>query len=136
MLKRLMLAGVVLAIAGTGYVALTKAPATPNSISASTPSPVVAAAPQSEIQTLDVTAKGGYSPTNSTLKADQPAKLRIITQGTFDCSSSLVIAQLGYDARLPLSGVTEINIPPQAAGTVITGLCSMGMYGFNISFVN
>jgi len=130
MLKKLILAGIVLAIVAGGYVAL-------NTTATIAPQPVpVATTQQSEIQTLDVTAKGGYSPTNSTLKADRPAKLRIITQGTFDCSSSLVISQLGYDARLPLNGVTEINIPPQPAGTVITGLCSMGMYGFNISFVN
>jgi len=130
MLKKLVLAGVVLAVLASGYLVLNTAPSGPQ------PVPVAAATPQSEIQTLEVTAKGGYSPSNATLKADMPAKLRIITQGTFDCSSSLVISQLGYDARLPLSGVTEISIPPQPAGTVISGLCSMGMYGFNISFVH
>jgi hypothetical protein len=35
---------------------------------------------------------------------------------------------------LPMSGLTEIEIPPQAPGTTLTGTCAMGMYRLNIKF--
>lgn len=100
------------------------------------PAPTAAApaAEQSGLQTLEITAKGGYSPAASNMNADVPGLLRVVTQSTFDCSSSLVIPQLNYRAHLPMTGTTEIAIPPQPAGTTITGLCGMGMYSFTIRF--
>ncbi len=85
-------------------------------------------------QIVTITAKGGYSPKLSTLKADTPTVLRIETRGSFDCSSALTIPAIGYQKNLPPSGVTEIEIPPQKAGTTIEGLCSMGMYSFDLAF--
>jgi len=93
-----------------------------------------AALTQSGIQTLEVTAKGGYNPISSELKAEAPALLRIITNSTFDCSSSLTIPALDYQTHLPMTGTTEISIPPQPVGTTLTGLCGMGMYSFTIHF--
>lgn len=102
----------------------------------SQPTAVTAVAPpeQTGIQTLEITAKGGYSPAASNMKAEVPSLLRVITQSTFDCSSSLVIPQLNYRTHLPMTGATEISIPPQPAGTTLTGLCGMGMYSFTINF--
>ena len=94
------------------------------------------ASSQSGIQTLEITAKGGYSPVSSELKAEAPALLRVITNSTFDCSSSLTIPALGYRTHLPMTGTTEISIPPQPAGTTLTGLCGMGMYSFDVTFSN
>jgi plastocyanin domain-containing protein len=85
-------------------------------------------------QVLDIAAKGGYSPRQIIAKAGVPSILKVSTQSTFDCSSALTIPALNYRDYLPPTGITEIPIPPQKPGTVITGLCSMGMYSFRIKF--
>lgn len=85
-------------------------------------------------QTIEITAKNGYSPRDTIAKANLPMTLKIETSGNFDCSSSLSIPKLGYQANLPPSGETVIDVPPQEAGTTLEGLCSMGMYSFTIRF--
>lgn len=85
-------------------------------------------------QTVEITAKGGYSPQNITAKANTPTVLNVTTNGTFDCSSALNIPSLGFRKNLPSSGVTQINVPPQPAGTSIKGICAMGMYHFAVNF--
>jgi len=85
-------------------------------------------------QIIEISAKGGYSPQNITAKADTATTLKIKTSGTFDCSSSLTIPKLGYQTNLPPSGETVVDVPPQKAGSALTGLCSMGMYSFTIRF--
>jgi len=85
-------------------------------------------------QLLEVTAKGGYSPIEINAKADTNSILRIKTANTFDCSSSLVIPELKVKRNLPPSGITDIDIPAQKAGTKIAAACAMGMYTFNINF--
>jgi len=87
-----------------------------------------------ESQVIEISAKGGYSPRETTAKAGTPTTLKIKTSGTFDCSSALTIPKLGYQTNLPPSGETVVDVPPQKAGTVLTGLCSMGMYSFTIRF--
>jgi plastocyanin domain-containing protein len=85
-------------------------------------------------QTIEISAKGGFSPRDVTAKADTATTLKIKTSGTFDCSSSLTIPKLGYQINLPPSGETVVDVPPQKAGSTLTGLCSMGMYSFTIRF--
>ena len=85
-------------------------------------------------QVIDISAKGGYTPKNTTAKADMPTVLKVATNGTFDCSSAVAIPSLGYNKNLPPSGVTEIEVPPQKAGTKLQGLCAMGMYNFSVNF--
>jgi plastocyanin domain-containing protein len=85
-------------------------------------------------QTVEITAKNGYSPRDTLAKANLPMTLKIESNGDFDCSSSLSIPKLGYQANLPPSGETVINVPPQQAGSTLKGLCSMGMYSFTIRF--
>ena len=85
-------------------------------------------------QIITISAKGGYSPRVSNAKAGMPSILKMDTQGTFDCSSAVSIPSLGYRNFLPPSGETSIDIPPQQAGTSMTGLCAMGMYNFTINF--
>jgi plastocyanin domain-containing protein len=86
-------------------------------------------------QILSMTAKAGFTPNKISAQANKSAILRITTQNTFDCSSSLIIAQLGIQKDLPPNGDTDIAIPPQQSGTKITGSCGMGMYGFEIEFL-
>jgi plastocyanin domain-containing protein len=85
-------------------------------------------------QIIEIKAKGGYTPREILAKADVPTVIKVKTQGTFDCSSALVIPSLNYRKNLSPSGVTEIEVPPQKTGSVINGTCAMGMYGFSIKF--
>ena len=64
-------------------------------------------------QIVTIGAKGGFSPQLTTAKADMPTILRVKTQGTFDCSSTLNIPSLSYQENLPPTGTTDIEIPPQ-----------------------
>lgn len=85
-------------------------------------------------QFIDISAKGGYSPRVVTAKAGVPTVLRVTTNGTFDCSASVVIPKLSYQRFLQPSAVEEISITAEQAQGTLQGLCSMGMYNFQIKF--
>ena len=85
-------------------------------------------------QIITIAAKGGYAPRKTTAQAGIPGTLRIATNNTFDCSSSIVIPSLNYRKYLPPTGNTDLEIPAQARGTKLQGLCGMGMYSFEIAF--
>lgn len=85
-------------------------------------------------QIIDINVKGGYSPRVSSAKAGVPTVIRMTTQGTFDCSIAVSIPSLKYRKNLPSTGVTDIEIPVQSAGTKLQGLCAMGMYSFVVNF--
>ena len=86
-------------------------------------------------QIIDMTAKLGFTPQNHVIKANESAILRIKTDNTFDCSSSILIPSLKVNKYLPSSGTTDIEIPAQKAGTKIKATCGMGMYSLNISVI-
>jgi plastocyanin domain-containing protein len=85
-------------------------------------------------QVIEITAKGRYLPKITSAKSDIPTILKIKTNGTFDCTSALTIPSIGYQQNLPPTGETEVEIPPQKAGTTMQGICSMGMYSFSVNF--
>lgn len=85
-------------------------------------------------QLIDISAKGGYSPRIVVAKAGMPTVLRVATRGTFDCSASLIIPKLRYQKILQRTGVEEIPVPPEQAQGTLVGLCTMGMYNFQIKF--
>lgn len=85
------------------------------------------------IQIIDLTAKGGYSPIKTSATANMPTKLKIETNGTFDCSSSVFIPELSVSEQLPTSGITEIDLGNPTVG-ILKGTCGMGMYRFEIDF--
>jgi len=85
-------------------------------------------------QVIEIAAKGGYSPKTSAAKAGVPTVIRLVTDNTFDCSSSVSIPSIGYHKNLPRTGTTDVEVPAQAAGTRLQGTCSMGMYGFVVNF--
>ena len=85
-------------------------------------------------QIIDITAKGGYAPRLTSAKADMPTTLRMKTDGTFDCSSGVTIPSIGYRKILPSTASTDIEVPPQKAGTTLDGVCVMGMYHFAVAF--
>lgn len=86
------------------------------------------------VQYVTIDAKGGYSPKVSTAKAGIPTKLIVKTNGTYDCSASLVIRSLGYQKVLAQTGEDTIDIGTPRAGEPLQGVCGMGMYNFLINF--
>lgn len=87
------------------------------------------------VQYVTINAKGGYSPNVSVAKAGIPTKLVVKTNGTFDCSSSLVLQSINYKKILPQTGEEVIDIGTHKTGEEFQGLCSMGMYNFVIKFI-
>ncbi|MFA5999886.1 MAG: hypothetical protein WC783_02820 [Candidatus Paceibacterota bacterium] len=86
------------------------------------------------VQYVKVDAGRGYSPKISIAQAGIPTKLIMSTSGTFDCSSALVIKSVNYQNILPPNGETEIYIGTWKTGETMQGLCSMGMYNFQVRF--
>jgi plastocyanin domain-containing protein len=85
------------------------------------------------VQIIDLTAKGGYAPNKTIAKAGLPTKLEVATDGTFDCSSNILIPSLSYTQQLPSSGTTEVDLGTPQVG-LLQGTCGMGMYRFEIDF--
>ncbi len=86
------------------------------------------------VQYVTITANGGYKPRQSIAKAGVPTKILMKTDGTYDCSSSLVIRSLNYRGMLPNTGETIIDAKTPKAGDIIQGVCGMGMYSFTVEF--
>lgn len=86
------------------------------------------------IQYVTINARGGYSPKVSKAKAGIPTKLILKTDGTYDCSASLLIRSLGYQKILSQTGVETIDIGIPKVGAPLQGVCGMGMYNFLINF--
>ena len=84
-------------------------------------------------QIIRITAKGGFYPVHSIGKAGIPTILRVDTNGTFDCSSTIRIPTMNISKSLPMSGTTDIDIGTQKVGNFY-GTCGMGMYPFDIEF--
>lgn len=129
-MKKMMVLSIAVILFSLGGMVYLFSSASPNS----SPQSVLSGTVVDGKQVIEVRAKGGYAPRFVVAKANMPTVLRMRTQGTFDCSSALVIPSLGYRANLPASGVTDIDVPPQAAGTSLKGVCAMGMYNFVVNF--
>ncbi|OGI63385.1 hypothetical protein A2914_00070 [Candidatus Nomurabacteria bacterium RIFCSPLOWO2_01_FULL_41_21] len=86
------------------------------------------------VQYITINAKGGYTPESTIAESGIPTKLLVETEGTFDCSASLVIRKVGFQQILPQTGETEIDLGTPKAGENFQGLCGMGMYNFEIEF--
>ena len=84
-------------------------------------------------QIITINAKGNYQPEKSIAKAGIPTVLRFVTNGVFDCSSSIHIPSMGIYKSLPSTGNTDIDVgTPQT--TTLEGTCGMGMYRFEVDF--
>ncbi len=85
------------------------------------------------VQVVELFAKGGYRPEVTVASSGVPTILRFKTQGSFDCSTSVVISELDVRRTLPLTGTTDIELGTRTEGS-LSGSCSMGMYHFSIEF--
>ena len=86
------------------------------------------------IQYVTINANAGYLPRVSIAKAGIPTKLVVKTNGTYDCSASLVIRSIGYQKILSQTGEEVIDIGTPEVGQPLQGLCGMGMYNFSVNF--
>ncbi len=86
-------------------------------------------------QIVTVLAKGGYFPQKSVAKSGIPTVVRFTTNESYDCSSSIRIPSLDISRSLPQTGTTDIEIGTPASG-IVNGTCGMGMYSFEINFIN
>ncbi len=86
------------------------------------------------VQYITIDAKGGYSPKVSTAQGGIPTKLIVKTNGTFDCSASLVVRSVGFQKILQPTGETEIDLGVPKSGEPLVGVCGMGMYSFWVNF--
>lgn len=86
------------------------------------------------IQVINIAVKGGYSPSHVEAKAGVPTELRFTTNGTYDCSSMVVIPKLSIQKTLPATGTEKIALNASQASGTLQGQCGMGMYNFEIAF--
>jgi len=84
------------------------------------------------VQYVTIIAKGGYSPHTTEIKGGIPTKLIVKTDGTYDCSASLVVRSAGFQKILQPTGEEIIDLGIPKSGEKIQGVCSMGMYNFQI----
>jgi plastocyanin domain-containing protein len=84
------------------------------------------------IQYVTIVAKGGYAPRVTDIKGGVPTKLVVKTDGTYDCSASLIIRSVGFRKILQPSGEEIIDLGTPRSGDKVQGVCGMGMYSFQI----
>ena len=125
-LVAILMAAFNLVGAGVGLESLGR----PDAMQAAAPGSV----PDPSSQVIEIAAKAGYTPASVHAKAGVPLTLRIKTSGTFDCSSAVRIASIGWSKNLGANAEVDVRIPPQNPGTTLVGMCSMGMYDFKITF--
>lgn len=84
------------------------------------------------VQYVTVTAGGGYSPRITQIEGGIPTKLVVKTNGTYDCSASLVVRSVGFQKILQPTGEEIIDLGTPKSGDKVQGVCGMGMYNFQI----
>lgn len=84
------------------------------------------------IQYVAVIAQGGYSPRVSQIQPNLPTKLIVRTNNTYDCSIALIVRSANFQKMLQPTGEQVIDLGTPKSGERIQGVCSMGMYGFQI----
>lgn len=84
------------------------------------------------VQYVTIIAKGGYSPRVTEIKGGLPTKLVVKTDGTYDCSASLVVRSVGFQKILQPTGEEIIDLGIPKSGEKVQGVCGMGMYNFQI----
>jgi hypothetical protein len=89
---------------------------------------------QTNQQVIEVIASGGYSPRKIEAKAGVPTVLIMKSEGAYGCERAFNIPELKISEILPENGQTQFDLGTHAKGTKLLGVCSMGMYSFQIFF--
>ncbi|MGE6760669.1 cupredoxin domain-containing protein [Corallococcus interemptor] len=74
---------------------------------------------------LSVTEKGFEPSSVQLLKKDEPVTLLVTRRTEATCATSLVLAEYGIDAKLPLNTLVEIAFTPRQSGVLQYG-CPTG----------
>ena len=86
-------------------------------------------------QIVEVTARSvGYSPRKIEAKAGVSTILVMKSDGAYGCERAFNIPDLNISEILLENGQTEFDLGTQAKGIKLVGVCSMGMYYFQIFF--
>ena len=85
------------------------------------------------VQYVTITAKGGFSPRTTDIRAGIPTKLIVRTNNTYDCSASLMVQSVGFRKILQPTGEETIDLGVLEPGEKTLGVCGMGMYSFQIN---
>jgi uncharacterized protein len=94
-----------------------------------------AAEAQADDHVVQINVKNnGYQPAKVYTKAGLDITLKLITSNVYSCSRAFVIPALNLEKVLEATGVAEIKIPAQKAGSTLQFSCSMGMYTGTIIF--
>jgi len=84
-------------------------------------------------QVITILARGGYFPNKISAQSGIPTVIRMNVGNSFDCSSAVRIDAINYNQRLNPGETTDIPLGIPEKGP-LRGMCSMGMYGFQIDF--
>lgn len=87
------------------------------------------------VQYVTITARGGYTPRITEIQGNTPTKLIVKTNSTYDCSAALVIRSIGFQKTLAPNGEEIIDLGTPKSGSKIQGVCSMGMYSFQLRVI-
>jgi sulfite exporter TauE/SafE len=101
------------------------------------PAPAGPTAPQPAARSAELlinVKSHGYEPNLIHAPANQPVKLKLISQDTYSCALAFVIPSLNIQKMLQPTDSVVIELPAQQAGSTLPFSCSMGMYTGKIIF--
>jgi len=134
-IKPFIVLGIVVAVVvGSLYALVRWTNSTPNQQGTSVKTDTSVVTMEGDTQVVTILARGGYFPNKVSAKAGINTVLRMKVGNSFDCSSSVRIDAINYNQRLNPGETTDIQLGVPSKGP-LNGMCSMGMYGFEIDFI-
>jgi len=68
------------------------------------------------LQEVDITVRGGYSPSEVVVEAGRPVRLNFTRKEASACSEEVVFPQFGRRARLPENHTVSLEVTPERPG--------------------
>ncbi|AGY58274.1 cupredoxin domain-containing protein [Gloeobacter kilaueensis] len=69
-----------------------------------------------DLQEVDITVRGGYSPAQIVVEAGRPVRLHFTRKESSACSEEIVFPQFGKRARLPENRTVTLEVTPERPG--------------------
>ena len=86
-------------------------------------------------QQIVITAQQWYRPRTTIAKANMPTEIKIQGKNAYGCEAAVRIPQVNYSKIIDPTWSDIVQIPEQKPWDTIYGSCGMGMYSFQITFV-
>ncbi len=83
----------------------------------STPAPLAGQVAKPNVQEINITVDGGYSPSQLVLTAGTPVRLKLLRRDTGGCTSKVLIPEFKIAQDLPEGKTTTVEFTPTKAGT-------------------